>query len=143
MKAEKAVLKETLFIASGTLILSVLMQAVFLMAGKWSASVLFGNLLTAIPSVFNFFAMGLTVKEAVKKSEKNAKNMMKLSMLARTFLIFVFVLIGVLTPEKFNLISVLLPLFFPRITILFRPLFKMEDAGQVAFADEETEKEEQ
>jgi hypothetical protein len=44
-KIEPVVYKETLNIAIWTLILSAIMQAVFLVIGKWDYTVLLGNVL--------------------------------------------------------------------------------------------------
>ena len=121
-KVDQTVLKETGYIASFVLLLSVLMQAVFLIIGKWNITVLLGNLLSGAVAVGNFFLMGLTVQAAVSKEEKQAKNMMKLSQSGRLLLLFAAAAIGVLLP-CFNTVTSLVPLFFPRIAIALRPLF--------------------
>lgn len=69
-KIDEAVLKETKFIAVSVLILSALMEAVFLIIGKWDITVLFGNLLGGGFAILNFFLMGLTVQNAVTKKKK-------------------------------------------------------------------------
>ena len=126
MRPEKTVLRETAFVAVGTLILSVIINAVFLIIGKWSLSVLLGNILSGIPSVINFFLMGMTVQKAVGETGKAAENFMRVSMLLRTVILFVVAIVGVCNPDTFNLVSVLVPLFFPRISIALRPLFGMD-----------------
>ena len=62
MKIDKTVIKETKYIASFVIIFSVLMQAVFLIIGKWDYTVLIGNLWGIIIAVGNFFVMGLFVQ---------------------------------------------------------------------------------
>ena len=57
----ETVRRETIYICIWTFIFSVLMQAVFLLLGKWALSVLFGNVLSASLSILNFFLMALTV----------------------------------------------------------------------------------
>lgn len=126
MRPEKTVLRETAFVSVGTLILSVLMNAVFLIIGKWNITVLLGNILSGIPSVINFFLMGMTVQKAVGESGKAAENFMRVSMLLRTVILFAVTIVGVCNPDTFNLVSVLVPLFFPRISIALRPLFGMK-----------------
>jgi len=74
-KIDATVLKETGFIAAFTLILSLLMQSVFLIIGKWDYTVLLGNLLGYLAAVGNFFLLGLTVQSAVEKEEKEAKSL--------------------------------------------------------------------
>lgn len=121
-KVDKTVIKETLYISVWVLILSVVTQAVFLIIGKWSLPVLFGNLLSGVTGILNFFLMGLTVQASVIKDEKKAALSMKVSQILRMLLIFAVAAVGVLL-DCFNTVTVILPLFFPRIAISFRPLF--------------------
>ena len=115
-KIDETVLKETKFIAFSTLILSALMQAVFLIIGKWDITVLFGNLLGGGFAVLNFFLMGLTVQKAVMLDEKEAKNSIKISQTYRTLLMIVVAALGVAL-SCFNTWAAIIPLFFPRIAI--------------------------
>ena len=119
-KVDATVVRETVYIAGFVLILSVLMEAVFLLVGYWDYTVLLGNLLSGVAAVGNFFLMGLTVQKAVEKDEKNAATAMKLSQALRSLLLFA---LGALAP-CFHLLATLIPLFFPRIAIVFRPLFQ-------------------
>lgn len=130
-KVDKIVLKETKYIAAFVLILSVLMQAVFLIIGKWNYTVLLGNLLSGAAAVGNFFLMGLTVQAAINKEEKEAKNMVKLSQSGRLLLLFTAAAIGVLAP-CFNIWSSIIPLFFPRIAVALRPLFMKKEQTDTA-----------
>lgn len=120
-KIDRTVLTETGYIALSVLILSALMQAVFLAVGAWDGAVLLGNLLGGAAAITNFFLMGLTVQAATAKDEKNAKAAMRLSQSLRTVFLFAAAALGVLLP-CFDTIASLLPLFFPRIAISFRPL---------------------
>ena len=122
-KIDETILKETRYVALWVLILSLLMQAVFLVIQKWDYTVLLGNLLSALAGILNFFLMGLTVQKALTKDEKEAKTTMKLSMLYRFFILIAVAVMGALIPSCFNVWAVLIALFFPRIGILFRPLF--------------------
>ena len=63
-KVDGTVRKETIYIAAAVLILSMLMQAVFLIIKQWDYTVLLGNLLGGGVAVLNFFLMGLTVQKA-------------------------------------------------------------------------------
>ena len=54
-KVDSTIIKETIFVASVTLVLSALMQSVFLIIGKWDYDVLLGNLLGGVAAVLNFF----------------------------------------------------------------------------------------
>ncbi|MBQ8742625.1 MAG: hypothetical protein IJZ03_04590 [Clostridia bacterium] len=121
-KIDQVVLKETLYVSAWVLIFSALTQAVFLLIGKWDYTVLFGNLLSASAAILNFFLMGISVQKAVTKEEKEAKNVLKISQLYRNILLLVVTVVGVVL-KCFNTWSVIIPLFFPRIAIMLRPLF--------------------
>ena len=121
-KINETVLKETLYIAVFTLILSVLMQSIFLIIGKWDYTVIWGNVLGFLAASGNFFLLGLTVQNAVLKEEKEAKNLMKLSQTLRLLLMFCVAIIGYCF-SIFNTIAVVIPYLFPRIAIALRPCF--------------------
>lgn len=138
-RVDATVRKETGYIASFVLIFSALMQAVFLIAGEWDYTVLLGNLFGGAVAVGNFFLMGLTVQAAVLREEKQARNLIKLSQSGRMLLLFAAAAIGVLIPH-FNLLSSILPLFFPRIAIALRPLFMKKARSGGAGAGEEVKR---
>ena len=118
-KIDDAVLKETKYIALWTLIFSVLMQAVFLIIGKWDYTVLLGNLLSAVTCILNFFLMGLSIQKALTMDEKDAKNHMKTSSTVRRLGVVVITVIGVVLPVC-NIWAVIIPLIFPSIAIRTR-----------------------
>ena len=119
---DPTVWKETKYIAAWMLVLSALLQAVFLMIGKWDYTVLLGNLLSATVSVLNFFLMGLSIQKALQKEEKEAKNTLKLSQTYRTILLLIVAILGGVL-DCFHLWAVLIPMLFPRTAIVFRPMF--------------------
>lgn len=121
VKIDKVVIKETKYIATFVVILSILMQAVFLIIGKWHYSVLLGNLWGAAIAVLNFFVMGLYVQKAVSQEEKEAKQTIKASQSMRFAALVLLTGIGVVIPFL-NWITVVLPLIFPSIAIYLRPL---------------------
>ncbi len=121
-RIDPVVLKEVKYIAAFTLVLSALMQSVFLIIGKWDYTVLLGNVLGAVAAIGNFLLMGITVQNAVIKDEKDAKSLMKLSQSGRMLLLFVIALVGHLLPW-FNTLSLVLPYVFPRLAIMLRPFF--------------------
>lgn len=121
-QVDAAVRRETLYIAAWVLVMSVLMQAVFLVIGRWDYTVLLGNLLGGGAAVGNFFLMGLTVQSAVNKEEKDAATAMKASQKWRLLLLLVVGVVGVVLP-CFNTWALLIPLFFPRVAVAFRPVF--------------------
>ena len=121
-KVDPIVLKETGYIAAMVFIFSFLLQSVFLIIGKWDYTIFAGNILSYSASVGNFFLMGISIQASMTKEEKTAKNLMKLSRVLRLFMIFIIVLVAALLPF-FNIIAVLIPLLFPRIAIVLRPVF--------------------
>lgn len=128
-KLDATVRKETKYIAVWVLLFSAVMEAVFLIIGKWDYTVLLGNLLSGAAVVLNFLLMGITIQNAVEKDEKDAKSTMKASQSLRTLFLFVIVVIGVVAP-CFNIWSTIIPLFFPRIAIALRPLWYKESQAE-------------
>ena len=126
MKIDKVVKKETKYIIIWVMLLSLLMQSIFLVTGFWDISVLLGNILGAFVAVLNFFLMGLAIQSAVQKSEEDAKKSMNVSSSYRRLMIIVFVIIGIIVPF-FNIWEVIIPLFFLRVAIAFRPLVDKGD----------------
>lgn len=123
IKADNTVAFETKYIACSVLILSVLMQAVFLIINKWDLTVLFANFLSGFVSVLNFFLMGITVQNAITTDKKKAHSKIKLSQSLRTLLLFAVAAFGCILP-CFNTAALLIPFFFPRIAIALRPVIK-------------------
>ena len=119
-KIDPTVKKETIYIASVTGILSLLLQAGFLIARHWDYTVLLGNLLGGVTAVGNFFLMGITVQKAVQKEKKPASDLMKFSQTTRMLMQLVVAVLGFALP-CFNGYATILPLFFPRIAIMIRP----------------------
>lgn len=123
VKIDKVVIKETKYIATFVVILSVLMQAVFLIIGKWHYSVLLGNLWGAAIAVLNFFVMGLYVQKAVSQEEKEARQTVRASQSLRMFGIFVLAIVGlIIFKQTLARVAIVVPLIFPRIAIMIRPL---------------------
>lgn len=121
MKVNKTVINETKYIAFLVVIFSVLMQAIFLIIGKWHYSVLLGNVWGAAVAVGNFFAMGLYVQKAVSQEEDEAKKTIKTSYSVRMAAVLLLTIVGVVIPI-FHFVTVVVPLVFPSIAIFLRPL---------------------
>lgn len=134
-QVEPAVKKETSYIAAVVLVLSAVMQAVYLVIGQWDYRVLLGNLLGAALAAGNFFLMGLTIQKALGKSEKDASQLMKLSQRLRMLMMVVVAVIGAALP-CFDLIAVLLPLLFPRIGVSIRGIMMNRQKDKTAPNDE-------
>ena len=120
-KIDGVVAKETRYIAGITIILSILMEAVFLIIGMWSYKVLIGNILGAAVAVANFLLMGITVQNAVQKDEKDAASLMKVSQMLRNLMLLITALLAFLLPF-INPAAAIIPLFFPRIAIFLIPV---------------------
>ena len=135
-KLDPAVKKETGYIAFWVVLLSVLMEAVFLILRKWDLSVLLGNLGGAAAAVGSFFLLAVTVSKAVSsgKPEEAAKRV-KASAGLRLIGMggICALLIGVLHT---NVYATVIPLLFPRIGLMFRPLI---DKKRGANAPDNTE----
>ena len=71
-KIDPTVKRMTCYIAACVLVLSLLMEAVYLILGAWEMPVLWGNLLGAFAAVLNFFLMGLTIQRSLRFSEEDA-----------------------------------------------------------------------
>lgn len=127
LTVDPTVRRETVYIAAWTVGLSVLMQLVFLCIGHWDLTVLFGNLLSAVLAIGNFFLMGLAVQKAVTQEEKQAAATVRMSQVLRMVLLFAVAAIGILLPACFSPWTVLIPLFFPRIALAFRAFFPSKD----------------
>ena len=122
MRIDPAVKKETLYILGTSILLSVVMELIFWLAGHMDYTVPLGNLLGVGISVLNFFLMGLTIQKSIGLDEKAASDKLKLSQMLRMLMVIA--------------LAVVIPLFFPRIAIAFRPLLDKDMKDQPA--DEQT-----
>ena len=120
-KIDPTVLKETRYIAGWSLLLSAVMEVVFWALGRMDYTVPLGNLLGLTASVLNFLLMGITIQQSIGLEEKEASAKLKRSQKLRVLMVMVFLAVGVALP-CFQSVTVVVPLFFPRIAIAFRPL---------------------
>ena len=116
---DPVVLKETRFIAAVVLILSGLMQVVFLALGAWNYTVLLGTLWGMLLAVGNFFFMARTVEKAVGLDPKDVKKKVQSSLQLRLLGLVLGCVIGGIVPFM-HTIAVLVPQFFPRIGVAVR-----------------------
>ena len=113
--------KETGYIAAWVCALSAVMEAVFLILGKWDFSVLGGNLGGAAAAVGKYLLLAVTVTRAVAQGKpEEAARRVKASATVRLLGVALvsIILIAVL---KTNVYATLIPLLFPRIGLAFRP----------------------
>ena len=122
---DPAVKKETGYIAIWVVLLSLAMEAVFLLI-HWDVSVLYGNLGGAAIAVGNFFLMALIATRAVERGldsgkPEDAAKRVKVTAAPRLLacLGLCVILIAVF---KTNVYATLIPMLFPRIGIAFRPM---------------------
>ena len=135
MRIDPAVKKETLYILGTSILLSVVMELIFWLAGHMDYTVPLGNLLGVGISVLNFFLMGLTIQKSIGLDEKAASDKLKLSQMLRMLMVIALAAVGVGLP-CFHALAVVIPLFFPRIAIAFRPLLDKDMKDKPA--DEQT-----
>ncbi|MBS7359162.1 MAG: ATP synthase subunit I [Oscillospiraceae bacterium] len=121
MKIEPAVRKETMFVSGVSLILSAVMQAVFLILGKWDYTILLGNVLGVAVSIGNFFLMCLAIQKAVGEEKEQAAKRMKMSQSLRMLMVFVVLVLGAVL-DCFNILATVIPLFFVRIAVTVKGL---------------------
>lgn len=119
-QVDATVRRETGYIAAAVGIMSMLMQAGFLIARQWDCTVLLGNLLSGGAGILNFFLMGITVQKALDKDEKDAQAAVRLSQQLRLLMMFVVVALGAAL-SCFNIYAVIIPIFFPRVAVALRP----------------------
>ncbi len=122
-KTDEAIKKETLYIVANVITLSLVVQIVFIIIGKWDYTVLLGNILGGLTAVLNFYVMGLTVQKALASEKQKAVSMMKLSQIGRLLVMFGVAVAGIKL-AFFSAWTVIIPFFFPRIALLYRPLFE-------------------
>ncbi|MEG2595454.1 MAG: ATP synthase subunit I [Ruthenibacterium sp.] len=136
MKIQPAIKQETLHICLGVLALSGVMNLVFALFGKWSLGVLWGTLLGGGWAVCNFFLLGLSVQQmTADPSEKRGKLKLQLSYSLRMLGTLVVVVLAVKL-KCFVWLAAVLPLFFPRITILIMQMLGLYKPDKTKKGDE-------
>lgn len=121
-KIDSTVLKETIYIAIVSVILSLIMQIAFLISGMWNLTFIFGNILGLVASVGNFLLMGLTVQKALGKEEKEIKRLVAFSQYGRLLMLLLVALVANFV-SFFSLLTTVIPYIFPRIAVMIRPFF--------------------
>ncbi len=122
LRMDPVVRRETEYIVIWVLALSAVMEAVFLLLGKWALSVLWGNLAGAAAAVGNYALIGRMVTRAMASGD--AQKAARIVTSSRTLRLLgvagiCALCIGVL---KTNVYATLIPLLFPRIGLAFRPM---------------------
>lgn len=115
MRINETVRRETAYILVWVLILSAVMEAVFLIIGKWGLPVLWGNLIGAAGAVLNFFLLAMTVSRLVDagKTDRLEYTMHATKSLRMAGMVLVsIVAISLLKTDPY---ATLIPLIFPSI----------------------------
>lgn len=130
IKIEPAVKLETKHIAIGEVSMTLIMLIVFLCLGKFDYTVVLGSLLGGGYAVLNFFLMAMSVQRSVhKETPEQAKLVVQNSYTKRLLVLVVVVIIGIKVPY-FHWVAVVLPQFFPRITIFIKTLPIFQRKGE-------------
>ena len=138
MKIDRVVLRETRFVAVGTVFCAALLQLAFLAIGAWDLSVLLGTLLSASAGVLNFLLLGVTVQRALTVGDaERAKAMLRLSQRLRMLALLAVLAVGVAL-SVFSSVAVVVSVFFPRMTLIVRQavLAKRSRAAAAAKGEE-------
>ena len=134
---DPAVKKETGYITVWVIVLSLVMEAVFLLIRSWDLSVLFGNLGGAAIAVGNFFLLALiatrTMEKALAKGKPEEAAARVKSLATVRLLGCALLCVLLIAVFKTNLYATVIPLLFPRIGIMFWPKFNknrgLDDPG--------------
>ena len=120
---DPAVRKQTGYIAVWVTVLSLIMEAVFLVLKQWDLSVLFGNLGGAAAAIGNFFLMALIATRAVDRAVKNGKPEEAAARVKATTMIrllgCVLLCVIFIAVFKTNVYATLIPMLFPPVGVLF------------------------
>ena len=115
--------KQTGYIAVWVILLSLVMEAVFLLLRKWDLSVLFGNLGGAAAAIGNFFLMALIntriMHRALQRGKpEEAAAQVKAVTMGRLVgcVLFCVLLIAVCGT---NVYATLIPMLFPQVGVMF------------------------
>lgn len=121
-KLDPAVKQETGYIAIWVIGLSLVMELVFVLIGKWGMPVLAGNLAGAAVAIGNYALLAVAVVRAValgdpEKAALRIRSSRTLRLLGAAGVCALCV--GVMKTDP---LATLIPLLFPRIGLAFRPM---------------------
>ncbi|MBO7359380.1 MAG: ATP synthase subunit I [Clostridia bacterium] len=130
MDSRKLVLKETLYIFLGELVLTALMLGVFALIGRFDSKVILGGAAGAVLATLNFFFMAVGAMSAADKAEeqdvKGGKSVIRLSYIIRLLvlagLLFAFYKSGLADP-----FALVIPLLFVRLILMLMSFFGKGD----------------
>ena len=116
-KPQQSIVKETKRIGVGTVIMLVVMLAVYAVLGKFTVGVLLGGLLGSAYAIFNFFMLGMTLQKAASMTDQQMAHMkVRSSYSTRMIGMLVLAVVAFALPFVEG-IPCLIALLFPRATI--------------------------
>ena len=125
-KPQQSIVKETKRIAVGTVIMLVVMLAVYAVLGKFTVGVLLGGLLGSAYAIFNFFMLGMTLQKAASMIDQQMAHMkVRSSYSTRMIGMLILAVVAFALPFVEG-IPCLIALLFPRATI-----FVLQVTGQI------------
>lgn len=133
MRMNETVRRETSYILVWVLILSTVMEAVFLVIGKWDLSVLEGNLVGGCLAVLNFLLLAVTVSKLVDKGETDKLELTMRATKSLRMAGMVVLCILSISLLKTNPYATLIPLLFPRVGLAVK---KVKQGGDSSAPDD-------
>lgn len=125
-KPQQSIVKETKRIGVGTVIMLVVMLAVYAVLGKFTVGVLLGGLLGSAYAIFNFFMLGMTLQKAASITDQQMAHMkVRSSYSTRMIGMLILAVVAFALPFVEG-IPCLIALLFPRATI-----FVLQVTGQI------------
>lgn len=125
-KPQQSIVKETKRIAVGTVIMLIVMLAVYAVLGKFTIGVLLGGLLGSAYAIFNFFMLGMTLQKAASMTDQQMAHMkVRSSYSTRMIGMLILAVVAFALPFVEG-IPCLIALLFPRATI-----FALQVTGQI------------
>ena len=130
MDSRKLVLRQTLYIFLGELVLTALMLGVFALIGRFDGKVILGGVAGAVLATLNFFFMAVGAMSAADKAEeqdvKGGKSLIRVSYIIRLVvlagLLFAFYKSGLADP-----FALVIPLLFVRLILMLMSFFGKGD----------------
>lgn len=125
-KPQQSIVKETKRIGVGTVIMLVVMLAVYAVLGKFTVGVFLGGLLGSAYAIFNFFILGMTLQKAASMTDQQMAHMkVRSSYSTRMIGMLILAVVAFALPFVEG-IPCLIALLFPRATI-----FVLQVTGQI------------
>lgn len=125
-KPQQSIVKETKRIGVGTVIMLVVMLAVYAVLDKFTVGVLLGGLLGSAYAIFNFFMLGMTLQKAASMTDQQMAHMkVRSSYSTRMIGMLILAVVAFALPFVEG-IPCLIALLFPRATI-----FVLQVTGQI------------